>query len=353
MGRKSGRADYENYRGVFKSMKLLFITHKIHEKDDDFAFTSLWVKEFIRQGFETEVICLEKGVHSGGFNVHSLGKEAGRSKLQSLARFWRLILTLKYNRVFVHMNPKWVMAGAPYWWLSRTPVYLWYTHYTQPLSLRVSGWLCRRLFAATAECLPQYEGNPKKVVTGHGIDLNFWDGAIIPREGRRPKTDLLSVHRICRSKRPHLTIGALKFLPKEYNLTIYGRVLESDYYQEIQKLIKDLELVDRVKFMGSVPMPELKKIYPQFQIMVNMAPATIDKTIVEAMYCGVEPVTTSGNAKAIGLTKSPTDDAPETIAKHILTLPASSIQELRKIVEEKHSLASLVKKMGEYIKYGK
>lgn len=333
-------------------MKLLFITHKIHEQDDDFAFASLWVKEFIRQGFETEVICLEKGVHSGGFPAHSLGKESGAGRIKILLRFWKLIFTLKYDRVFVHMNPKWVMASAPYWWLKRIPAYLWYTHYTMHLPLKISHFLCKRLFCATPESMPQYDKDPKKVVTGHGVDLNFWSSMTVPaRENRRPKTDLLSVHRICRSKRLRLAVEALKYLPPEYNLTVYGRVLEPDYFDEVKKFISESGLEERVKFMDSVPMPELRGIYSNYQIMVNMAPETIDKTVIEGMFAGLQPVTTRGNASAIGLPDAP-DDAPEAIADFILNYNLLPAGELRKIARERHSLETLVKKMGEYIKAG-
>lgn len=334
-------------------MKLLFIAHKIHEKDDDFAFTSLWVKEFIRQGFEVEVICLEKGVHSGGFPVYSLGKESGAGRIKTILNFWRLILTLKYDRVFVHMNPKWVQAGALYWWIRGIPVYLWYTHYTMHLPLRVSHFLCKRLFAATAESMPQYNGDPKKVVTGHGIDVGFWSAEPLSRDNHLPQNELLSVHRICRSKRLHLAVEALKYLPEEYNLTVYGRVLEQDYYQEVLGLIEKLNLGSRVRFRGSVPMPELRKVYPQYQIMINMALETIDKTILEGMLFGVTPITTAGNAKAIGLPSAPKDDIPETIADFVLHAELLPQDKLCNIVKEGHSLKSLVRKMGEYIKAGK
>lgn len=329
-------------------MKLLFITHKIHEQDDDFSFTSLWVKEFIRQGFEIEVVCLERGAHGGEFPVHSLGKESGAGRIKTLLMFWKLIFTLKYDRVFVHMNPKWVAAGAPYWLLKGTPVYLWYTHYTMHLPLKISHFLCKRLFCATPESMPQYNGDPKKVVTGHGIDLSFWDGKVFLREERKPKSALLSVHRICRSKRLHLAVGALRFLPQEYNLTVYGRVLEQDYYDEVKGQIEKLGLGSRVHFMGSVPMPELREVYPHYQIMVNMAPETIDKTVIEGMFSGLQPVTTKGNAMAIGLPDAP-EDNPEAIAIFILNYDLLPVEELRRIVREKHSLESLVKKMGRFI----
>ena len=64
-------------------MKLLFITQKIHQKDDDLAFVILWIKEFIRQGAEVEVICLEKREFDDSFPVHSLGKEKGKARFSS------------------------------------------------------------------------------------------------------------------------------------------------------------------------------------------------------------------------------------------------------------------------------
>ena len=333
-------------------MKLLFITTKIHERDDDFAFASLWVKEFIRQGFDISVICHEKEVYTDNFPVYSLGREKGFSKFKSMLIFLKLILSLDYDRVFVHMNPKWIVPGALFWRIKNTPVYLWYTHYTMHFPLRVSHWLCKRLFCATKNSMPQYEGDPKKIVTGHGIDMRFWDFDATPQNERRAKTELLSIHRVCRSKRLDLVIKALKFLPDEYTLTVYGRELEDNYAKEIKDLIKELNLVDRVKLMGSVPMPELLKIYPQYQIMVNMALETIDKTMIEAMLAGLQVVTTSNNARAIGLPDFPKEETPEAIAEYIKNINFLSIEESRKIVKENHSLESLVKKMGEYIKAG-
>src|SRR3989338_3874231 len=154
---------------------LLFITQKIHQYDDDLAFVILWIKEFIKQGVNVQVICLEKGDWDGSFPVYSLGKERGYGKLRQALRFLKLIFSLKYNRVFVHMNPEYFTLGGWYWFIRRVPMYLWYTHYTTHVHMRLAGWLCKRLFAATKQSLPQYEGSPKKVITGHGIDVDFWN----------------------------------------------------------------------------------------------------------------------------------------------------------------------------------
>lgn len=124
-------------------MRLLFITQKIHANDDDLAFIILWIKEFIKQGLEVEVICLEKGDFDNSFSVHSLGKEAGRGKITRLLRFLKLITTLQYDAVFVHMNPEYFTYGGWWWFVRGTPAYLWYTHYTMTLHMFLAGILAR------------------------------------------------------------------------------------------------------------------------------------------------------------------------------------------------------------------
>lgn len=329
-------------------MKLLFITQKIHEKDDDLAFTILWIKEFIRQGVEVKVICLEKRDFDDSFPVYSLGKENNTGKIGRVFIFFKLIFSLKYDRVFVHMNPEYITLGGWFWFLKKIPVYLWYTHYTMHVHLWFSGKICKRMFCATKQSLPKFEGNQKKIVTNHGIDINFWE-----RREKKDinKYDLLAVHRICRSKRLELAIVALKYLPIEYNLSIYGRDMEKDYYQELLDLVKKEKLDKRVKFAGAVPMEELKNVYPRYGTMINMASETIDKTMLEGMMHGLYVVTTKENSKAIGLPKWPEDDQPKTLANFILNNDFSkySFDYLRNIIINNHSLEALIKKINKYI----
>ena len=346
-----------------KQTKLLFITQKIHEKDDDLAFVILWVNEFRRQGVDVQVICLEKGEYKGDIPVYSLGKENGVGKIGRVIKFLSLILKLKYNRVFVHMNPEYVTLGGWYWFLTRKSVYLWYTHYTMHIHLWLSGILCRRMFAATKQSLPQYEGKEKKVVTGHGIDIEYWTGEINKvgfndikkkKEENKKLTNLLAVHRLCRSKHLDITIKALTYLPDKYTLTVYGRDVEKDYVAELHSLVQELGLESRVKFMGPVPMEELIGVYGKFDVMVNMAGETIDKTMVEGMLFGLFPITTPGNSEAIGLPIWPDSESPEDIAKFIREEKWSEYDKdfLSKIVKQQHGLPALIEKMNAYIKVG-
>ena len=333
--------------------KLLFITQKIHVNDDDLAFTILWIKAFIKEGFEVEAICLEKRDFDDSFPVHSLGKEEGAGRLTSIFRFLKLITTLKYDRVFVHMNPEYFTLGGWWWALRGTPCYFWYTHYTMTFHVFLAGLISKRMFAATPQSLPQYEGNKKKMVLGHGIDIDFWS---VPPHANPSETSLVYINRLSRSKRVELAIRSLAFLPPEYTLDIYGRVVpgEEAYHQELQALANEEPYRGRVFLKGSLPMGSLKEVYPKHRLMVNMASETIDKTMLECMLFGAYPVTTPANSKAIGLPAYPAAETPEALATFIRgrEWEQSSIQDLRRIVEERHSLGALIRKMSAYIRPG-
>ncbi len=330
-------------------MRLLFITQKLHGQD---AFGVFWIREFRRQGFEVTVLCLEGSDTSFEFPVHTLEKEQGASRLRSIFLFEQKICSLHYDRAFIHMAPVWYALGCWYWLLRRIPCYLWYTHYQMQLGVRLFGWFGQQFFCATAQSLPQYHHSPKKIVLGHGIDLTLWP--------QRPNvcTDphrLLVVHRLSRSKRLEFILGALALLPSTYTLDIYGIEAEKDYAEEMKQLTQTLQLSDRVVFHGSIPMTELPSVYAQHRFLLNMASETIDKTMLEAMTCGCYPVTTQGNAQAIGIAEAPFSDAPEAIASFIETHLHVSYKadDLYQIVSSRHSLHQLVASMSDFIRSGR
>lgn len=340
-------------------MKLLFITQKLHGQD---AFTVLWIEAWQRRGYDVSVVCLEWRPHAAmsalarsqapNFTVHSMGKENGTSRFVHILRFLWYASTHRYDRVFIHMTPVWGALGAPIWLMRRTPVYVWYTHYTMQLGLRMLGWYGKRLFAATPQSLPQYEGNPKKVVVGHGIDMDYWKArSNVCKDPKR----LLVVHRLARSKRLEIVLQAIALLPPEFTLDVYGVEAEPDYVVEMLQLTRNLHLEERVTFHGTVPMHTLPDVYAAHRLMVNMASETIDKTMLEAMTCGCYPVTTERNAEAIGLPAAPKTDAPEEIAVFLQfyaqQLPMSD-HELYAIVRERHSLDGIVEKMDHFVHSG-
>lgn len=339
------------------ALRLLFVTSKVDESHDDFAFTILWANAFHEAGYDVSVVTPYKGlVTTNAFPVYSLGSEAGASKLMQVIRFWKYLLTVPHDRAFVHMTSKWLAVGAPYWWIRRIPCYLWFTHYTNPFSLRFGSKIVKRMFAATKECLPHYEGNQKKIIPGHGLDTTFWDVPLLSDHERESKTHLLAVHRISRSKRFDLILQALAKLPAEYMLTHYGQpqdpAHDPAYAEEVSRLVEELNLKNRVIFMGPVPMSKLREVYPHYKAFINMVPKTIDKTVLEAMYCGLTPIITRDHADSIGYPDAPENDDPEVIARFIEQMELKSRDTLRTIIDQRHSLRALIEKMSVYIRPG-
>ncbi|TSC80406.1 MAG: hypothetical protein G01um101425_60 [Candidatus Peregrinibacteria bacterium Gr01-1014_25] len=336
---------------------LLFITQKLHTQD---AFGILWANAFAARGYDVHVICLEDRTAAGQgalgditprFTVHSLGKEHGTGRIRQVLRFWSLIITLRYDRVFIHMSPVWYALGWWWWLLRGIPVYLWYTHYKMQPGVRLFGWFGRRFFCATAQSLPQYRTSPKKIITGHGIDLAFWPKR--PNVSSNPNS-LLVVHRLSRSKRLELILYALTLLPG-FTVDIYGIDAEADYAAAMRSLAGNLGVDGRAVFHGTIPMKKLPAIYTRHRLILNMASETIDKTMLEAMTCGCYPVTTKANAQAIGLPAAPADDTPEAIAAFVESASASPplpADALYAIVVERHSLGRLLDQMDRYIRSG-
>lgn len=333
-------------------MKLLFVTQEINEEHDDLAFVIHWVDAFIKKGYDVQVICLNKGKFDDHFPVISLGKELGYSKIRIAGNFLYHALRLKYDRVFVHMNSEYFTIAGWWWFIMRIPSYHWYTHYTIHIHLRIAAFVSKRLFAATKQSLPQYESSPKKIITGHGININFWSTDRSADEAS--STNLLTVHRLSRSKRIEMTIETLLHLPEEFNLTIYGNPIDEEYFKELQELVKKHSLEDRVTFKGPVKMTELVDIYPKHRIMINMAMETIDKTMIEAMVGGVFPIVTPGNAKAIKLNLAPEEETSESIADFIINERWKEVpqENLKSIVEEHHGVDSLIQKFDIYMSNG-
>ena len=339
-------------------MTLLFITQKLHAQD---AFGVLWASAFAERGYNVIVLCLEDRRELGAaalggngrafpFRVYSLGKDEGFGKIRQILRFWRLISTLRYDRVFIHMSPVWGLLGAWKWW-GRVPTYLWYTHYRMQPGLRLLGWYGKRLFCATPQSLPQYNRSLKKVVTGHGIDLQYWPKRANASHDPRK---LLAVHRLSRSKRLEIVLKAMTLLPA-YTLDVYGIDAEPDYAAEVKALAVMLGLQLRVMFHGTVLSKDLPEIYRVHRLILNMAYETIDKTMLEAMTCGCYPVTTFRNAQAIGLPAAPADDTPEAVAAFVeraAAHPPLDADQMYGIVENRHSLTSLIATMDAYIRPG-
>src|SRR3989344_3814239 len=173
-------------------MRLLIITQRVDARDQLLGFFIDWIRKFSEKFEKVTVLCLEKGEFSLPKNVEviSLGKDGGYPKIGQLFTFYFLLFTLKYDAVFVHMNPIWVILGGMSWRLMNKKIFFWYTSGGVTTKLKLAEKWADVIFTASKESfrLP----SKKVIVTGHGIDKNLYEHSAQSKQ-EREKIKILSV----------------------------------------------------------------------------------------------------------------------------------------------------------------
>jgi glycosyltransferase involved in cell wall biosynthesis len=328
-------------------MKLLIITQKVDINDDNLGSFHGWIKEFAKNCESVIVICLQNGEHdlSGNVRVLSLGKPASRAKY--IYRFYRYIWRERknYDAVFVHMNPVYVVFGGLFWKFFGKKIYLWYTHKSVNMDLRIAEWFVSRIFTASTESCRLK--SKKIVVTGHGIDINKFEARNQKSEINQ-KFKIITAGRITPSKNLDLLIEATKILNgKNFNfeIKIAGMpVLESDkiYLEGLKKIAgKEIEFVGKV-FYGNMP-----DFYRGADLFVNFSDTgSIDRAVLEAMASGLLVLTSNEAFRNVLEGKYITSKNPEDISEKIIKLSQSGLDSgLRDYVVKNHSLEGLIKKI--------
>ncbi len=245
-------------------MKLLVCTQVVNKNDSDLGFFVRWLEEF-KKHCEVEVISLAD-LGSGG-------------KLIRAWRLLRLARRLKYDAVFVHMNPEYLVAAGWYWRLRGKKVALWYTHKSVDFKLRIAERFASIIFTASRESFRL--SSKKVIVIGHGIDMTiFSPDPSVPRGDH-----WLSAGRLNKSKRHDLAIRMAAESGKE--LHIFGEGPEQD---DLEALARELGV--RVTFLGGLNHMQVRDEFRRAGLFLHMSETgSLDKMILEAIACGCPVIT--------------------------------------------------------------
>jgi len=345
-------------------MKILTITQKVDKNDAILGFYVEWIRGMARRADHVQVIALQAGEYDLPDNVEviSLNKKENSGALSMLSRFsnelWRLCRTKKPDVILAHMVPKYVLYAYPIAALFFIPIDLWYTHKGVDFNLRLANLLVRNAFTASEESFRL--NSKKKVVTGHGVDTDFFHpGCDNNREG------IITVGRIAPSKDQETLISAIAMLrdrypAKDLHVSIIGEPLlqrDREYRDQIEEQVRKNSLDEIVSFIGALPHNKLAPNYRSASIMVNAShTGSVDKVVLEAMASGAIPLTCNESfiplfsdmaGQLVFNKKDPADLAKkiEYLLKMDKTEKADLVQKLRKIVEEEHNLNSLMDKI--------
>lgn len=264
-------------------MKLLIVTQAVDRAHSNLGFFTKWIDEFAKHCDEVTVIANEVGRHTLPENVtvFSLGKEGGSSRLARYVKFLSLIVWFsgRYDSVFCHMNPEYVIAGAWWWRLVHKRVVFWYMHKSVTPRLKLAEQLADVIVTASPE---SFRLPSKKVhVVGHGIDTDiFTPDASVVRG-----THALSVGRLDKSKRHDKAIDIALSLGKE--LRIAGEGPERAHLEEYAR-----SRGARVAFLGGLTQEKLRDEYLRAALFIHTSETgSLDKVLLEATACGTPIIT--------------------------------------------------------------
>jgi glycosyltransferase involved in cell wall biosynthesis len=175
----------------------------------------------------------------------------------------------------------------------------WTKHFEWPLhkfsdrlGCRVADAVICTSVRVRKEALEYYRADPQKVfVVENGVNTRRF----APRRSQTSnlRSQVLYVGALTKRKNSHLLVEALRFLPKDYRLTIVGRG-DEEYQRNLRNLVEKYNLHDRVDLVGYVEYPKLPRYYQDADILV--LPSSYEglpKVVLEALACGT-PVLASG-----------------------------------------------------------
>jgi glycosyltransferase involved in cell wall biosynthesis len=335
-------------------MKLLITTQAVDKNDPILGFFHGWIREFAQHFERIDVICLRKGEYAlpAHVHVHSLGKEGGESNLKYLARFYCFFSTvffgIKVDYVFFHMGAIYNILAFPFFIFRKifgTKFYWWKAHghinWVGRLALRCVNCV----YTSTESGFPI--ATKKRVVVGQAIDTTRFTAEGVSNDGAK-KNEIIFVGRITPIKRIEDLIQTVAILHEKgivCTATIVGPIVDEAYYTKMLKLIESLQLAERIRFVGTRTQEELVSLYRDARFFLNTSMTqSMDKVVLEAILCGVIPIT--GNKAFDALLSSyglylekPT---PELYAETIMNVAHSDTQKLsmklRETVACSHSL---------------
>lgn len=347
-------------------MKILICTQVVDKTDSSLGFFHGWVLYFAKKFEHIEIICLKEGVHNFPSNVrvHSLGKESIRGnwftkKFLYVVRFYRLIWKLRHNydKVFVHMNQEYIILGGLFWKVFSKNIYMWRNHYDGSFLTDIAAFFCKKVFCTSRF---SYTARYKKtVLMPVGVDES---SCRLEEPIKNIPNSILFLGRLDESKRPHIIIEALGLLASQgvkFVATFVGGPSKTDsgYPEKLLERVKELEINDKVNFVGAVPNTETFRYYRSHDVFVNCSKSGMfDKTIFKSVACGCLTLATSLDFKdLVGDDFIFPEDDFVTLSKKIKNFLNSSDEEKNRLKNllnksiENNNLTALTERLYEEI----
>ena len=347
-------------------MKLVFVTQVLNPEDAVLGFVVRWVRGLAQECERVRVLALEAAEFELPPNVDVLviGR---RGKVARYLRYRKFLTEAfrddGFDKLLTHMVPRYSNLAAGLADKHGIGHFLWYTHKGVDRRLEKAVHQVAKVFTASAESM-RIE-TPKRVVTGHGIDLAHFDA----RDANPVSpTRLLSVGRLTPAKDPLTLLAAFSILLSRghdvYLDLVGGGLTDADasFRRTVEEQIElgGPELGERVQQVGSVGYPDIPSFYRRATLFVSTSlTGSVDKVVLEAMAAGRPVVTCNesfppifaelgGSASLLTFGRGRADELAERLEALLLASAAERHalgEKLREIVRRDHEVDALMRRL--------
>jgi glycosyltransferase involved in cell wall biosynthesis len=322
-------------------LKLLFVTQQLDREHPVLAATSSQVAALARRVDQLVVLAASAASEGLPANVRVRSFGAGLRVARG-ARF-EAALAQELNGldvVVAHMCPIYAVLAAPLVRPLRIPLVLWFAHWRASRILRTAERLSTTVVSVDRRSYPLSSG--KLHAIGHGIELSRFPCADRSGDGA---LRLLALGRYSPAKGLDVVLRALA--ATKASLTVHGPALtdsERAHRSELERLVTELGLVERVRLEDAVPYAEVPRLLATADALVdNMRAGAPDKVVYEAAASCL-PVLASNPVfdDLLGPELRFDRDSPEELAARVRSLAvldrAAIGRDLRRRVEEHHDV---------------
>jgi glycosyltransferase involved in cell wall biosynthesis len=276
---------------------LVFVTQEVDPAHPALAATIPKIAMLSRR-FD-RVAVLSAGEVPGVLPENCVVRTFGAStKAERGLRFTRALATelvrARPLAVLAHMCPIYAVLAAPLARPLGVPVLLWYTHWHASPTLKLAGRLSNAILSVDRRSVPLASAAVRAI--GHGIDLSEFDCRSHPAQ---PELRLLALGRYSPSKGLDVVLRALRRAVDaglDVRLLAHGPTLsdlERGHRVELERLVHELRLEERVRLEGAVSRSEVAALLVASDALVNnMRAGAPDKVVYEAS-AGCLPVIAS------------------------------------------------------------
>ncbi|HET7745566.1 MAG TPA: glycosyltransferase family 4 protein [Gaiellaceae bacterium] len=188
---------------------------------------------------------------------------------------------LRGGAVIAHMCPIYAVLAAPLVRPFDIPLVLWFTHWRSSRLLKVAERASTAVVSVDRRSFPLDSRKLKAI--GHGIDV-----AEFPCVGPEPQKELrlLALGRTSPAKGLDVVVRAIAEAGDGVRLDLRGPSLsdeERTHRAELERLVEELRLAQRVRLGDAVPRAELPQLFASHDALVNnMRAGAPDKVVYEA-----------------------------------------------------------------------